>query len=138
MKPGEIRYFRMSRAEREKLIKALKNALEGEEHVVFAILHGSFLSRELFRDVDVAVWLDDVKLSFYYTVDFSAKLEVELGVPVDIQVLNEAPLPFRYIVLSRGKVLFSRDESLRLKLLDLASREYFDLKQLREALQAQL
>ncbi|MEM2927064.1 MAG: hypothetical protein QXO94_06350, partial [Candidatus Bathyarchaeia archaeon] len=76
--------------------------------------------------------IKDLDKAFYYTVDFSAKLEVEMGVPVDVQVLNKAPLPFRYCVFTRGRLLLSRDENLRLRLVDEVVRQYIDLKQLIE------
>jgi len=35
------------------------------------------------------------------------------GVPIDVRVLNAAPLPFAYSVLQTGEVLVSHDEKAR-------------------------
>lgn len=133
-----FRYRQLSAERKLKLLERLRGRLEGVSAVVFAYVHGSFADRDSFRDLDVAIWIRDPGEAFYYTVDFSAKLEVEMGVPVDVQVLNEAPLPFKRHVFTRGRLLFSGDESLRLRLVDEAVRQYADLKQLTEIVSKKL
>jgi hypothetical protein len=123
----EFRYHKLSADEKSKLLNALKARLEGVDEVVFAYVYGGFLEREVFRDVDVAVWIKDVEKAFYYTVDFSVKLGVDTGLPVDVQVLNQAPLPFKYHIFTRGRLLLSKDEGLRLRIADEVIRKYFDL-----------
>jgi predicted nucleotidyltransferase len=91
-------------------------------------MDGGFLESSFFRDVDVAVWMSDVEKAFYYTFDFSAKFEVEAGFPVDLHVLNEAPLPFKNHVFTTGMLLFSKDEELRHRIVDQTIKEYIDLK----------
>jgi len=56
-----------------------------------------------------------------------------LGVPVDVHVLNDAPLPFRRHVFTKGELLISVDDEFRLKILDETLRRYFDLKLLNRA-----
>jgi hypothetical protein len=51
-----------------------------------------------------------------------------MKVPIDLQTLNEAPLPFKFYVFTQGKLLFSKDENLRAKLVDKVIRNYIDLK----------
>lgn len=128
----EFKYRRMSADQKLKLLEGLRARLEGDSGIAFVYVHGGFVDRDSFRDVDVAMWVGDPGKAFYYTVDFCAKLEAEMGVAVDVQVLNEAPLPFRYYVFTRGRLLFSRDENLRLRLVDEVVRQYADLKQLME------
>ncbi len=131
--PGpDVRYFEVTEEERERLVGELKRALERIQSVAFAYLHGGFVERRFFRDVDVAVWLEDLGDRRLVEVDLPARLEARLGIPIDIRVLNEAPLPFRHHVFSRGVLLFSRDETLRLRLMDETLRLYFDLKVLNE------
>jgi predicted nucleotidyltransferase len=122
----------LSAEKKLELLNILKEKLERDDGIAFAYIHGGFIERDVFRDVDVTVWIKDVDKAFYYTVDFSAKLEVNVGLPIDVQVLNQAPLPFRYHVFTRGMLLFSKDEKLRLKIADETIREYLDLKALRE------
>jgi len=126
----KLKYYKLSTQQKHRLVETLKEKLENVDEIVFAYLHGSFLERESFRDIDVAIWLKRKEKAFQYTVDFSAKLEAEMKIPIDIQVLNEAPLPFKHHVLTKGRLLFSKDENLRQKLADLTIRQYIDLKQL--------
>lgn len=128
----EFRYRKLSAEEKLELLNILKEKLEHDDGIAFAYVHGGFMERDMFRDVDVTVWIKDVNKAFYYAVDFSAKLEANVGLPMDVQVLNQAPLPFRYHVFTRGMLLFSKDEKLRLKIADETTREYLDLKTLRE------
>ena len=129
----EFRYFSMSEEEREAFLRRLEELLAREEHVVFAYVHGSFVSGRPFRDVDVAVWVEDPENAFYYAVELAAEFSSSLGLPIDIHVLNNAPLPFKYHVFARGRLLFSRDEEARLREVSLAFRMYFDLRGLLKA-----
>ena len=99
---GEFKYYRMCFEERERLLCELRRALESVKGILFAYVHGGFVKRELFRDVDVAVWIGEHEDPFKYEVDLSSKVEVELKVPVDIHVLNEAPVTFKYAVFTGG------------------------------------
>lgn len=83
---------------------------------------------DAFRDVDVALWVEDPEDAFNYAVHLSAKLEAEVGVPVDVHVLNDAPLPFKRHVFTKGELLLSVDDGFRLRILDETLRRYFDLK----------
>ena len=51
--------------------------------------------------MDIAIWVRNPEKAFYYTADFSAEVGVEMKLPIGIQVLNEAPLPFKHHVFMR-------------------------------------
>ena len=127
----QIRYYRLSVEEKERIIGKLRRILMEDEEVVFAYIHGGFTRRELFRDIDVALWLKDENKAFHYMVKVPVKIQLKLGVsiPVDIQVLNNSPLPFRYHVFTQGKLLYSRDEKLRQRIVNETIRQYLDLKE---------
>jgi hypothetical protein len=117
--------------DREHLRTRLAQALEGRPEIVLALLHGSFARGEAFRDIDVVVWLDPLRLSrperFRLALDLSVELRLAPGHPVDVRVLNDAPLGFRYHALS-GSPLVVRDEGF---LADLRARtwdEYLDFQ----------
>jgi predicted nucleotidyltransferase len=124
----EFRYYELSAEEKARLLDFLRKRFERVDDIIFAYVHGGFLERNFFRDVVVAVWISDVEKAFYYTVNFSAKLEVEAGLPVDLHVLNEAPLPFKHHVFTTGMLLFSKDEEMRHRIVDQTIKEYIDLK----------
>ena len=47
-----------------------------------------------------------------YELFLERVLEDELSLSVDVRVLNNAPLSFRFKVIKGGELLFSRDEKL--------------------------
>ena len=84
---------------RADLRRRLRAGLELHQEIVFAYLYGSFLDEDLpYHDVDVAVYLDPIWASghdlFEHEMTLSVALTLALHVPVDVHVLNEAPLGF--------------------------------------------
>ena len=130
--PGrEFKYFDLPIEDRNNITCLLKRRLQEESGVLLAYLHGGFLKGRQFRDIDIALWIKDEDRAWYYSVNLSAELEIEMGMPVDVQVMNRAPLPLRHEVLTNGKLIISRDDGLRTRLLDETLRQYIDLKQSR-------
>jgi len=126
----EFTYHTLPPKERGRLQAHIRRMLAQDPEVVLAYLHGSFTRGGPFRDVDLALLLrsDDPDRAYHYTVRVAAKLEAALGLPVDVQVLNRAPLPFRHHVLTHGILIFSRDDNLRHLLFDITTRMYLDLQ----------
>lgn len=131
MREVGFKYRKLTTDEKERLLTSLKKELEEFDDVVFAYVHGGFVEMEVFRDIDVAVWIKDPQDAFYYEVDVSAMIEARLGAPVDLHVLNQAPLSFRNHVFAGGKLLFSRDEEARIRLVDETVRQYADVQVLK-------
>jgi len=65
----------------------------GKEGCGARLCSRGLLERRFFRDVDIAVWLEDPREALHYVIYFSAELEAEVKLPADVQVLNEAPSP---------------------------------------------
>ena len=128
----EFTYLTRSARQRRKLRQRIVTVLQEDPQVLLAYLHGSFSREEPFRDVDIALWLqsDDPKTAYHYSVQVAITLSTTLGLPVDIQVLNQAPLPFQYFVLSYGIQLLPRNQVLHYRLLDLLTRQYLDFQTL--------
>jgi len=119
---------------KEKIIEQLKNAIIQKDEIIFSYIHGSFLDKFPFQDIDIALYFDSKKISSLQAFDYSFQLSVDLsrkiGLEVDIQIMNYAPLGFKHSVLRNGKLLFSKDENLRLNLIESVSLEYIDFYEL--------
>ena len=115
--------------DREGLTKGLRRQLEGRPEVVFAVLHGSFATGGPYRDIDVAVWVVPSARPdtgwHRYAIGLAAELTVALNATVDVQVLNESPLAFRYHALN-GRLLLARDEEFFHDLRERTWDDYFD------------
>jgi len=127
---------------RASLIAALQHELEVRPEIALASLHGSFLTGGAYRDVDVAVWLDPSRVARddwgRYALDLSVALHLGLGQAVDVRVLNDASLAFRYHAL-KGRPLVVRDREFFDELRARTWDDYFDFvpfarRYLREAL----
>lgn len=111
----------------------------------------ALLSAKLGADVDiVAVYLfgsrarethsagSDVDLGVLYRsapparllgqpFELQAELSSELGKPVDLVVMNTAPVDLVHRILRDGRILLERDRSRRIAFEVKARNEYFDL-----------
>ncbi len=114
--------------QKRELEKKIVDVLNGRGEVVFAYLHGSFLEGN-FRDIDVAIYLNELKGTkdaLRYELALERVLEEVISFPVDVRILNIAPLPFRFGVIKQGLLLFSRDEGVRCDFECLTFVEHHD------------
>ena len=118
----------VSPTQREQIYLRLRDELEREPGVRFAYLYGSMLESDRIHDVDVGLFLDETVAARKANLldDLSVTLRAAVNVPVDIRVLNEAPLSFLYHVL-RGRILSCRDEAFLTDMMEDVARRYLDL-----------
>lgn len=117
--------------ERARIRRQLLTVLESRREILFAYLHGSFLDQGLpYHDIDVAVYVDPEWATgqdlFEYEMALSVELTLALHTTIDVHVLNHAPLGFQHSVLSRGEVLFSRDDERLVDLIERVGLEYIE------------
>lgn len=104
---GVIVRHGLSAAEREEVIARLAGTLAGDGAVLFAYL--DFLAA---------------------TLRLAGVLEHMAGLPVDVAVLNGAPLGLRMAAV-RGRLILSRDEAARLSFVEQTSLQAMDTAYLR-------
>lgn len=125
----------------ECMLSRLQPALETEGRVRLAYLYGSALLRADFHDMDVAVWAPETdrmpaSLREAWLGALGLRLERSLTprCPLDLRLLNRAPLLFQYAVVRTGRLLLARSEIERVRFeatvaslaldLSLGLREY--------------
>jgi uncharacterized protein len=112
---------------RETIISLLKQELQKHDKIGFAYLHGSFTEKDAFHDIDIAVFLKELPES---KVEYELALETKLiqvtGRTVDLRILNDAPLSFRYHVIKQGVPLIIKDENERVEFQEVTVSRYFD------------
>ena len=125
------RQFRADRAERERVTRNLMAVLKAEPDLEFAWLHGSFLADGAFHDIDVGVHLNaTTEVRFRRGLDLAVRLDRETGFPVDVRVLNDAPVTFLFHVFREGCLLVSRNDERLADLMERTAREYLDMEPL--------
>lgn len=122
----------MNQEQKDSLISRITDLLLRQEPVLFAYLYGSFLGAGPFRDLDVGAYADPVAFKsnnemFSYGLSLAAKVDLAIsGVTVDLRLLNLAPTPFKFSVITRGKVIFTKDEQKRIDFEARIRNLYFD------------
>lgn len=113
---------------RQSIVDRLADELAKAPEIVFAYVYGSVLDSELIHDVDVGLYVDDLHLSRRSEVlgTLSNRLSAAVELPVDVRLLNAAPVSFLFHVL-RGRLLLSRDEEFLTNLLEDVPRRYLDI-----------
>ena len=80
-------------------------------------------------------------------LDYELSLEIEIedrvGYPIDIRILNNAPLSFCQNVIRRGQVILERDANVREEFMGKTLKQYFDFapfrrRYLKESTNAQI
>ena len=125
--------YKINPEERIEAIGKITASLENEEVVLFAYIYGSFCEEDGFNDIDVAVYVDETAIKkeafFDYQLGLAVRLERELKrYTVDCRALNIAPLSFRFSVITRGDLLYSKNEKERVSFEVMTRSLYLDFK----------
>jgi predicted nucleotidyltransferase len=114
----------------------IRKALEPRSEIRFAYLHGSVLEGLPYQDLDVALYLERDHVAAHAPFDYEMRLSVELtqvlAFPVDVHVLNQAPLGFQYSVVG-GELLLVRDADQLSDYLEDVARRYMEFSALGRA-----
>lgn len=129
-----LKTFYLPQAERHRVLEDLAAQLAMYEEILFAYAYGSFLEDQRFRDLDAAVWVQREKLqgiTFHYedTLTIELARQLKLSFPLDLRIMNEAPVSFQYRV-SQGRLLLDRDPNYRVEMISRAVARYLDMKPL--------
>jgi hypothetical protein len=125
---------KISANQKRKIQKMIVTMLQKENHILFAYLHGSFLQNE-FRDIDIGIYTEknlSKKNNLSYELSFEEKLQHHIFYPVDVRILNNAPLSFSFSVIKNGIILFSNDEDKRIDFETRIFSKYHDFDFYRE------
>lgn len=119
--------------ERAEIEAAVHRALARRPGEIAAVYLFGSVARGTARrgsDVDLAALLrqDPPPALEGLGLDLAADIEADLGVPVDLVVLNRAPADLAHRVLRDGYLLVDADASARIRFEVRTRNEYFDLK----------
>jgi hypothetical protein len=114
-----------------QILDDLIQRLSGRSEIRFAVLYGSAAEGRPFRDLDVGIFVDRAIVSPTADLDYAFELADELEnavlYSVDVRVINDAPLGFRYNV-SRGIALIVNDREALARFLERTWDEYLDFQ----------
>jgi len=127
-------YFQISESDKKIIMERLRYSLEKRPNLLFAYVYGSFVRADKFRDIDIAVYLKQIPST---PLHVELELETELGniiknYLVDVRILNNAPLSFRYNVIKSGKPIVVVDDDARTDFEEATLSNYFDFSPFRK------
>lgn len=122
-----IEYFEV---DLDRVVEVSRSVLEKFDFIEIAVIFGSALRRGVVRDIDVGLVLN-TEPSLRVINEVASALEQELGVPVDIVILNEAPPLLRFKALVEGVKITVRNKS---KYYYLVTEAFMELEDMREKL----
>ncbi|MDY6826546.1 MAG: nucleotidyltransferase domain-containing protein [Bacillota bacterium] len=126
----DIDSLNLKKNEKEQLIEKITALIAGEKEILFAYVHGSFAEGDNFRDIDLAVYINEMPTNemLKYELLLEEKIESALKLPVDLKVLNNAPPPFCYMVIKKGLKVFVKDDRKRTAFEVSTLQRYFDFQ----------
>lgn len=125
---------RLSDRKKKEIFERLEQCLHSEmSGLLAAYVFGSFTAGNDFGDIDLAL-LMDTAISDSLELELSAEnsLGQLLHLPVDVRVLNRAPLSFQYRVIREGRLVLDSDPNRRADFEGQVLKRYFDFSRFRK------
>jgi hypothetical protein len=129
--PRFIKPVSLCAENQQKIAQRVRSILVSSEDIIFVYIYGSFARGEAVRDLDVALYTTEDK-EFLFAIDVAALLRKDTGFEVDVTVMNHAPVALQFAILRDGLLLFSKDEALRMALIERVSRQYREYTHFRD------
>jgi len=121
--------------DRKLMIARIGQIISNYPEVQTAYVFGSFLEREDFRDIDIALLLSGsissykaLKLALHIGSDLD--LEIKPGRDFDVRILNNSHPEFQYEVVKNGLSVFSRNKQEQYDFEAEVISTYLDLKEM--------
>ena len=120
-------------SEKEKTIEIISShLLRLRKDITAAYLFGSFITLEVFSDIDLAfLTLSQPERPLALEFDLETELEKICNYSVDVRILNAAPLSFCQNVIREGRVIVDREPNVRSDFEGKILKLYFDFARFR-------
>jgi hypothetical protein len=80
--------------QKEVLIKRISDILNPKEYICFAYIFGSFAMGNSFKDIDIGIFISEEELNSPLQLELRIERELEnaIHIPVDVRIINNAPV----------------------------------------------
>ena len=118
----------LKKSEKEKIIQRIISRLyEQHDEILTVYIFGSFISARYFSDIDIGIIAAmDLSKPLEFELELENRLEKVIKYPVDVRVLNQAPLSFAQNVFRSGRVIIDKNPNLRADFEGRILKQYFD------------
>lgn len=118
---------------KQYILEILVEELSKDANIMLAYIFGSLTSKNIAqRDLDVGVFLREITsplIEEKYEIILAISLEEIVACPVDVVILNQAPLSIQYHI-TRGELVFCRNKNSHFNFRERIWRDYFDFQPL--------
>lgn len=121
------------------IIEKIRNFLFEKEEIIFAYIFGSFVNKEYYNDIDIAVYLDrefnknDVtKFPYGYESNLISELSLLAREKIDFVVINNSDITLQQRIVNKGVIIFSKDEKKRISYENYIRKLYIDADNIRK------
>jgi predicted nucleotidyltransferase len=118
----------LKKSEKEKIIQKIISCLfEQHDEILTVYIFGSFISARYFSDIDIGIIAAmDLSKPLEFELELENRLEKVIKYPVDVRILNQAPLSFAQNVFRSGRVIIDKNPNLRADFEGRILKQYFD------------
>lgn len=118
----------LSNQQKSEIIEKITSFLEKyRKDLIATYIFGSFITEGYFSDIDIALLTRENPTSpLDFELMIEASIENIVKYPVDIRVINQAPLSFCQNVIKCGKVIMETDPDIRADFQGQMLKKYFD------------
>ncbi len=124
------KYYKANADKKDQIASAMSEILMKTENIHFSYIFGSFIDIDIpFHDIDLGIYYaGNNRLQMFEDANNLATVLIrKTGYPVDVRVLNDAPVSFLYNVL-KGKLICEKNEDIRCQVMENTVRSYLDMK----------
>jgi len=125
--------------EKKQIQNKITEYLRERDEVIFAYIFGSFVAKEYYHDIDVAVYLSDnfdkndlKKFPYGYESGMISQLNILVRKNIDFIVMNNAELYIQKKIINEGVLLFSKNERKRINYENYIRKMYIDTAHFRK------
>ncbi len=113
--------------QKESILEDIASALERHGEIILAYVFGSFIHCDTFYDIDIGVLTgEDIDSCLDFELNLEIEIEDIVNYPMDIRVINNAPLSFCQNVIRHGRVILERDADMHADFMGKILKEYFE------------
>lgn len=114
--------------EKQLIIERISSQLKEYRNIIFAYMFGSFVSQKKFSDIDIGIFVshESNTNSLNFELKIEKKIQSLVHLPVDVRVVNNAPLSFVYHVIKEGILIKDEAPSQRADFEGLIFKKYLD------------
>jgi predicted nucleotidyltransferase len=119
---------------KNEIRKKIKDFFDSKREIHFVYLFGSIVSKNVFRDIDIAIYMDTMP-DLITQGKLQATLDNIFEYKMDLVILNDLPdknPTFAHEIMTKGELLLNKDPGIHTDYKSKVFRYYFDTAYLRD------